>query len=379
MFLFITLYLLIYGAMHLYLYLKLRSAFALDARTHILVVFFLLLMVLAPLLVHFLERLGIILAARLFAYVGYSWLAVLFLFLSISLLLDFYHVALALPRIIGADLSRLTPTAHYRFLIPFALALVISIYGFFEARNVRIERLTVESAKIPAQIGEIEIAQISDMHLGLIVGNNRLKHIVEILKRENPDIVVSTGDLVDASVCYNEGIADVLGDLNPIYGKFAVTGNHEFYADLNQALRCHGEAGFKVLRGEAEEIGGVLNVVGVDDPEAARFGWRKMRDEEELLSSVSNGQFTLFLKHRPNVKENTLGLFDLMLSGHTHKGQIFPFNLITRQFFTVNSGFAQLHNHSNIYVSRGTGTWGPPVRFLAPPELTMITIITPEK
>jgi len=159
------------------------------------------------------------------------------------------------------------------------------------------------------------------------------------------------------------------------YGKFAVTGNHEFYAGIDRALELTKKAGFKILRGQAVDINGIITIAGVDD-EAAR-GWQKGENtsEKELCSYISCSQYTILLKHRPVSYAESLCVYDLQLSGHTHKGQIFPFFLITRLFFKQYAGFYEVNNNSSLYVNRGTGTWGPPIRFLAPPEITVIDIV----
>ena len=104
------------------------------------------------------------------------------------------------------------------------------------------------------------------------------------------------------------------------------------------------------------------------------------RSEAELLSGIANGKFTVLLKHRPRVDKSATGLFDLQLSGHVHKGQIFPFSLITALYYhPVQAGFAELPSNSYLYVSRGSGTWGPPLRFLSPPEVTVIDLVHEDK
>jgi hypothetical protein len=97
--------------------------------------------------------------------------------------------------------------------------------------------------------------------------------------------------------------------------------------------------------------------------------------EKEILSPLPAVTFTLLLKHRPIISKESIGLFDLQLSGHTHKGQIFPFSLVTRLYYPIHSGLLELVNGSHLYVSRGAGTWGPPIRFLSPPEVTVIDLI----
>jgi predicted MPP superfamily phosphohydrolase len=119
-------------------------------------------------------------------------------------------------------------------------------------------------------------------------------------------------------------------------------------------------------------VAGLLNIVGVDDPAAKRFGIDTNPSEAEILGKFSDDKLTILLKHRPMISEKSKGLFDLQLSGHLHKGQVFPFSLITSLLFPYHNGLFKLEGHSYIYVSRGTGTWGPPVRFLSPPEITVI-------
>jgi len=112
----------------------------------------------------------------------------------------------------------------------------------------------------------------------------------------------------------------------------------------------------------------------VDDPAGTRYGSRKI-SEKSILEKVPYGRFILMLKHRPVVAKQSVGLFDLQLSGHIHKGQIFPFELLTYLFYPVKTGLSRIMDDSYIYVSRGTGTWGPPIRFLAPPEVTVIELV----
>jgi predicted MPP superfamily phosphohydrolase len=207
------------------------------------------------------------------------------------------------------------------------------------------------------------------------VRQGRLTRILEKVKRANPDVLVSTGDLVDGQINDLEGLTKLLNEINPRYGKFAITGNHEFYAGISHALDFTEKAGFTILRDEVVTVGGIITIVGVDDPTGNYFGVSKNIPEKALLSRLPRERFTLFLKHRPLMEQSSLGLFDLQLSGHVHKGQIFPFNLLTRLYYPTNAGLLNLPLNSQVYVSRGSGTWGPPIRFLAPPEVTVIELV----
>lgn len=374
--LFLLTFFLLYGSMHLYAFLKARSALAFSTATGVCVALFMLIMVFAPIIIRFSEKAGFEFFARLMSYIGYTWPGILVLFISLSLVFDFYRFVIYSGEVIlKKDFSSITIPNSYAFFITLSLAILIAMYGYFEARNIRTETLIVKSPKIPVEIGRLRIVQISDVHLGLIVGEERLKRILKEVKRADPDILVSTGDLVDGQIDNLSELAELLKEINPRYGKFAITGNHEFYAGLSQSLSFVEKAGFRLLRGEKVNIAGVITIAGVDDPQGKTYGLSRGIEEKELLSGIPHKTFTLLLKHRPIVDKNSLGLFDLQLSGHVHRGQIFPFNIITGFYYPTQAGLANLPNSSQIYVSRGSGTWGPPIRFLSPPEVTVIELV----
>ena len=378
--LFLLTFFIIYGGMHLYAFLKAKAAFAFGAVTGLSLILFMLMMVLAPVIVRYSERLGFELFARIAAHIGFFWGGILFLFFSASVVIDLYRLAVYLAGLIlQIDFSAISPSAKYSFFVPLLLSLCITIYGYFEARDIRTERIFIKTSKIPAEIGRLKIVQISDVHLGLMVREDRLNRILDKVKAEQPDILVSTGDLVDGQVCRLNGLEDLLKAINPRYGKFAITGNHEFYAGIENA-RCFTEnAGFTFLRGEGVTVAGMINIAGIDDPAGRYYGLKDI-SEKGVLSKLPRDKFTLFLKHRPTVDKDAVGLFDLQLSGHAHKGQIFPFSLITRIYYrhTADAGHLKLMDNFYLYVSRGSGTWGPPIRFLAPPEVTAIELVHEE-
>lgn len=375
MIIFLLIFFLIYGGLHFYVFLKTKNAIALGAKAAMGLIAFMALMVFAPILIRLLERGGYEPIAYLLSHVGYTWTGIVFLFFSCALLLDVYRLLIfAAGFVLQKNLSSITPSAFYSFIIPCTLAIIISAYGYFEARNIRIERLVIHTPKIPEEIGTVKIVQISDIHLGLIVREHRLKLILQKVTAEKPDILVSTGDLVDGQLCRLNHLVEMLQEIKPQYGKFAVTGNHEFYAGLAEALECTEKAGFNVLRGKAVHATEFMTITGVDDPAGKIYESSGNISEKELFAHLSRERFTLLLKHQPITDRESSGLFDLQLSGHTHKGQIFPFTLITRFRYPFNSGHFKLPNNGHLYVSRGSGTWGPPIRFLAPPEVTVIEL-----
>ncbi|MBI5592325.1 MAG: metallophosphoesterase [Deltaproteobacteria bacterium] len=374
--LFLLTFFLIYGGTHLYFFLKVKAALSPGILSSLFLALFLLLMVFTPVLVRMLENQGLEAFARIAAYAGYLWMGFIFLFFSASLIIDIYHGLLhGAGFFFHRDFSTLLLASRTALILPLVWGLTTSLYGYFEARDIRTERVVINTPKVPREVGKLTIVQISDVHLGLIVRNARLKRIVAEINGASPDLLVSTGDLVDGQINRMTGLAELLQDIRPRFGKFAVTGNHETYAGLDQAIDFTERAGFKVLRNEGSIAGGLVNVVGVDDPTTERATHSRPAPEKAILSSFPSDRFTLLLKHRPVVDRESPGLFDLQLSGHVHKGQIFPFNLVTHLFYPVKTGFSLISQNAALYVSRGTGTWGPPIRFLAPPEVTVIELI----
>lgn len=377
--LFFVTFFTLYGLLHLYAFLKVKAALALNLRLSIVIIFFMAVMTFAPAIIRYLERFGLEFLARTMSYIGYLWMGALVLFFSAAVCLDLYRLVIYLGSFIaGRGLPALYPSAKVAFFLPLLFAVSAAVYGFFEARNIGLEHVTIKTSRIPEKPGRFRIVQISDVHLGLIVRQDRLWKIIEKVREANPDLLVCTGDLVDGQINKLEGLAELLQNIQPPYGKFAVTGNHEYYAGLHQSLAFIKKAGFTILRGQSADIQGIITLAGVDDPAGLQFNIHPEVSETALLSGLDQAKFTILLKHRPLIAKDSPGLFDLQLSGHTHKGQIFPFNLVTKLYYPRHAGYLNLISGSHLYTSRGSGTWGPPIRFLSPPEVTVIDLVREE-
>ena len=373
---FLLVFFIIYGACNFYVFTKAKKALHPSTLAAPLLAFFMIIMVISPFIVRLSEKTGHESFASIAAHTGYTWLGLIFLFVSVSFTLDTYRFLLYTAGfVLKKNFSAALPSASHAFFVPLFLSLSIAVYGYFEAEQLHTEQVLIRTSKLPDDRKRLRIAQISDVHLGLIVGEEKLMRILRTVKKTDPDILVSTGDLVDAEICGVKGFSNLLADVKPKYGKFGVTGNHEFYAGLAQSLTCAEEAGITMLRGKAITIEGLINIAGVDDPTARFFGLSFSANEKDILSPLPSDTFTLLLKHRPIADKESADLFDLQLSGHTHKGQIFPFSLFTWLYYPHHAGLLQLANGSHLYVSRGAGTWGPPIRFLSPPEITVIDLI----
>lgn len=372
MYLFFAIFILVYGGIHAYAFLKAFHGLSLSPAAGAVLGLVMLFMMMSPFLVRTLEKGGSLAAATLVGYTGYCWMSLIFLFVCVSLVIDLYRLAAWALQFVFGPMPPVPALAA--FMIPFAAAALFTVYGAFEAHNIRAEHVTIATPKLNGQKERLRIVQVTDIHLGLIVGPQRLERIMAIVKEARPDILVSTGDLIDGDSLALSGSIEMLREVKPPLGKFAVTGNHEFYAGIERALAITREAGFTVLRQECFTIPGVIRLAGVDDSgETGSLLPDNSIDAKVLAQAVP--EFTLFLKHRPACHESTLGKFDLQVSGHTHRGQIFPFRLVTKLFFPLDSGLYRLSENSCLYASRGTGTWGPPIRFLSPPEVTIIDLV----
>lgn len=374
---FLILYISVYLLMHGYAFSHALRAVQGGRKAIAGATLFSLFMVLSPIIIRLAERNGYETAPRLLAYAGYTWMGLLFLFIALAFFCDIFAALRWCLLNVGGRPAPLSGQARKTIFIAQA-ALVVAIYGYglYEANHIRARHITIASPKITAETGRFRLAQISDVHLGLIVRGARLAKILAKVEEARPDLLVSTGDLVDGQLNNMTEAITLLQQVNPPFGKLAVTGNHEFYAGLEEALDFTARAGFTLLRDRAVTINGI-EFAGVDDRTRQDLDPGVRPGEAELLGKSAPETFTVLLKHRPVVNPENLGRFDLQLSGHTHKGQMFPFNVFTWLSFRFPNGLNKLES-GYLYISNGSGTWGPPIRFLAPPEVTIIDLVNGE-
>jgi len=368
----ISIFLAVYGGIHLYAYKKLTTVISSGNGWLILLFCFFILATLPVTIFSDPRFLGI---HKILGWICYVWMGSLFLFVSSSLVLDLVRFIVNMAgRVVPLNASAVTLSPYNSAIAAIVLSLVISVHGLFAARRIRVERIIVPTSKIEESQNPFRIVQISDLHLGLLSDPEHFRGLLETIRSLEPDIVVSTGDLVDVQLDHLRGFADLFRELKPEYGKYAVTGNHEAFAGLDRSLGFMERAGFTMLSHDGVSISDVIHLAGVDDPAVMRRLRNNAPAEGDLLRRFPEETFTILLKHQPVVSEASRGRFDLQLSGHTHGGQIFPFILLTKLFYSSKIGLSRLGEKTYLYVSRGTGSWGPPIRFLAPPEVTVIEL-----
>ncbi|MFC9160970.1 metallophosphoesterase [Streptomyces fungicidicus] len=249
-------------------------------------------------------------------------------------------------------------------------------YGAYTALGPpRVKHLIVPLARLGPQAHGFRIALISDIHLNVLVGRSRTRQLVDLLNGTEPDLIALVGDLVeDADVAAQGRAAEPLTDLRAPHGAYYVTGNHEFYSGAEQWVRFVSGLGLRPLRNERVALPG-FDLAGVED--ASGVDHDDGPDYEAALGGRDRDRAVVLLAHQPTqVTEAARYGVDLQLSGHTHGGQLWPF---THLMALADPNVAGLSRHGDtlLYVSRGTGFWGPPVRLGADPDITVVELASP--
>ena len=272
-----------------------------------------------------------------------------------------------LTRASGAGASELArPLLAGSFI---AIAILATIYGLLNARNIRVRHVKVALPGLPEQWRGRRAVLISDLHLGNINKAGFCRKVAAMAARHNPHVVFIPGDLYDGSTAKLDSLIAPLKDLRPPFGVFFSTGNHEEFHDPGDYLAAIRKTGIRVLANERETIDG-LHVLGINYHEST-FPLRVRSTLERL--SPGAGEPSILLNHAPVrmpiVEQAGIAL---QLSGHTHGGQFFPYTWLTRRIFGPFTHGLHSFGKLQVYTSTGAGTWGPPIRLGAAPEIVVI-------
>jgi uncharacterized protein len=255
----------------------------------------------------------------------------------------------------------------------------ITAIGFFMARRVApVVEVDVPLAGLPEALHGFTIAQISDLHVGPTIKRRFVERIVERVNRLEADVVAITGDIVDGSVRELAHHAEPLGRLASRHGTYVVTGNHEYYSGVHGWVRELRRLGTRVLLNEhvvLDHDGAAIALAGVTDWSGHHFDPAHASDPHAAAAGAPERAPRILLAHQPrSVASARDAGFDLQLSGHTHGGQFWPWNLFVRLQQPFTAGLNRV-GRTWLYVSRGTGYWGPPMRFGIPSEITRIRLV----
>ena len=326
-------------------------------------------------------------AARMLAQVDFNpftysltlvssiWMGFVLYLVLLTLGMDLVWALLRVFSLLGGKRLRLrVPTKRVLAVCMGLTVLSLGGVAWLEAHNLGVTRLDIPLKGLPAEMDGFKLVQLSDLHFGMLTENGKLSRVMERVNELKPDLIVITGDLVDEGVSHMEEMAQPLRQLKSRQGVLAVTGNHEYYAGVNRAVEIMKNAGIEVLRNEMKVLPSGLQFLGVDDPTGSRRMGEPAADLEKQLSRLDREKPSILLYHQPIHFEIAASFgVGLQLSGHTHGGQLYPIIYISRMIYPRIPGLHQI-GESKMYVSRGAGTWGPPMRLGSPPEIVHITL-----
>lgn len=317
---------------------------------------------------------------RALALAGYVWLGTLFLLFSLTAGLDLIRLAGGLVQRLAADVPPVDPGRRVASARLFAALIALVGFGASAAAirsglgPVVVKRVRVKLDRLPRSLDGTTIVQLSDIHVGTTIGKEFIEDLVSRVNALSPDVVAITGDLVDGSVARLGPKVAPLGGIQSKYGTFFVTGNHEYYSGSGEWCDELTRIGIRVLRNERVAIGAgeSFDLAGIDDHESRRFGGES--NVKRALEGRDPSREVVLLAHQPRaVFEADKHGVGLQLSGHTHGGQIWPWNYFVLLQQPVVAGLKKI-GKTLVYVSCGTGYWGPPMRLAAPAEITHIVL-----
>lgn len=310
-----------------------------------------------------------------FNYIGAYWLAAFSYLISMLFIADVVYIIVRkmkkIPVGVKAE-SRLFSLISIFIILVVAVTL---IYGTIHADTPKVTNYDIHVDKQCEGLKELNIVMVSDIHIGRIIGKNRIESMVNSINSLKPDIILLGGDIIDGEIqpYVDEDAVDVFRELKSTYGTYAVLGNHDYMSgNMDKIIKLYDDSGMKVLKDEVENVDNKFYIVGRDDKSSSRVNGRSRKQLSELTYNIDKNKPIILLDHQPgNADETKNAKIDLQLSGHTHGGQFFPNNLITKRMYAVDWGLLKMGS-TNIIVSCGYGTWGPPVRIGTDSEIVNV-------
>ena len=310
-------------------------------------------------------------------WIGSIWLGAMVYFLLAILLVDFVrviqHFFPFLPKVIYLDYQK---TKLIALFVTMGLVGIIVAAGFINAKSPWVKELNLTINKKVQGNKTLKIAMASDIHLGTLVGKRSASRLVNLINGLHPDIILFAGDMVDEDLkpVIRRNLGETLKNLKAPLGVYAITGNHEYIGGAAEAVAYLTAHNIKFLSDTVLFIDNRFYLAGREDRDKPRFTGKPRKPLADVLKGADQSFPIILMDHQPFQlsKPQELGV-DLQLSGHTHHGQIWPFNYITNAIYEVSWGYKKKGN-TNIYVSCGYGTWGPPLRIGNRPEVVSITL-----
>ena len=287
-----------------------------------------------------------------------------------SWLLFTLYMAVAL---VVADLAHwVWPSFHHGVWYALGITLAVLVAGYINYRNPRVEHMTIETDK-PIEGGRMRLVAISDVHLGRGTTRSDLERYVSIINSENPDVLLIVGDLIDNSILPVES-ADMCREFERVearYGIYMSAGNHEYISGIDACRNYLKTTPIQLLSDSVARPAHGVAIVCRDDRQNPR---RAKLDS--LLTESDKGSFMVVLDHQPNaIAESQKNNIDLHISGHTHRGQVFPLNILTDHLFEQSHGYRKWGD-THAYVMTGLSLWGPPFRIGTHSEMLVVDVVS---
>lgn len=258
----------------------------------------------------------------------------------------------------------------YGFLLAFALTLCVLSYGYYNYKNPKTKEYTLNVSK-QAEVSSLRIVAISDIHLGVGTGKAALSKYVDTINKLNPDLILISGDLIDNDVqpLIEEHMNEDINSLTASYGVFMVPGNHEYIAGINESVKFINSTSIHLLRDSTITLPNGIQLIGRDD----RHNHKRL-PLSELSKQADASKPIILLDHQPYELDQAVNAgVDLQVSGHTHRGQVWPLSLLTDYLFELSYGYEKRQN-THLYVSSGLSLWGPPFRIGTDSEIVVFNL-----
>lgn len=367
---FFTVFFSIYGLINYYIFARGWQCLPAESKWRTLYLVLFLVLALSFIFGRIMERICLCVVSDIFVWIGSFWLAAMLYFFLIIVFVDVLRLINIWLPFLPKLFENMARAKQITLLASITVVIVVLFGGLLNALHPKIKTLELTIPK-PANFKRLNIVAASDIHLGTIIGRNRFCNIVNKINSLKPDIVLFPGDIVDEDLgpVVKQNLGDALTKIKSKYGVYAITGNHEYIGGVEGASKYLEDHNVVMLRDSVVKINESLYIIGREDRTVNRFTAHQRKSMEELLATVDKKYPVILMDHQPfqlyEAKQNGV---DLQISGHTHHGQLWPLNYITRSVYEVSMGYLKKGN-THFYVSCGVGTWGPPVRIGHRPEI----------
>lgn len=312
------------------------------------------------------------------SFVGYTLFGFVFILFCFLILRDVvWYSFYGLAKLFRMDVWSINPTnisalGKANFIV-MGLSLIVTGCALYEGlKNPEVKEITISSPKLSR---DLRIVHLTDLHINRLTSVARLRRLVYEINQQNPDVILMTGDIIDDDTTKISSQLNTLIELSAPYGVYSSMGNHEFYNGINSWTYSFKKMGFHTLFNRGVYIANSnIFVSGIPDTHTACSHPTFAINFENALKGSKRDDFRILLSHNPELVDNLTAFnYQLMLSGHTHGGQIFPFHLLVKKINNYLAGRYKV-NGIDLYVSRGAGTWGPAMRLFAPSEITVFNL-----